>query len=30
LPYATWFKVAMFTAFPVACLIGVGYGRRVP
>jgi hypothetical protein len=29
LPYAMWFKVAMFSAFPIACLLGVRYGRRV-
>ena len=29
LPYTTWFKIAMFTAFPIACLLGIGYGRRV-
>ena len=29
LPYVMWFKVAMFIAFPIACLIGVRYGRRV-
>jgi hypothetical protein len=30
LPYATWFKTAMFIAFPIACLLGIRYGRRVP
>ena len=30
LPYAMWFKVAMFGAFPIACLVGIRYGRRVP
>jgi hypothetical protein len=29
LPYAMWFKVAMFSAFPIACLLGIRYGRRV-
>jgi hypothetical protein len=29
LPYAMWFKVAMFCAFPAACLLGIRYGRRV-
>jgi hypothetical protein len=30
LPYATWFKIAMFVAFPIACLLGIrdGAGRR--
>jgi hypothetical protein len=28
LPYATWFKVAMLTAFPIACLLGIRYGSR--
>jgi hypothetical protein len=28
LPYAMWFKAAMFGAFPIACLVGIGYGRR--
>jgi hypothetical protein len=28
LPYAMWFKVAMCCAFPVACLLGVKYGKR--
>jgi hypothetical protein len=28
LPYATWFKTAMFSAFPIACLLGIRYGRR--
>jgi hypothetical protein len=27
LPYTTWFKVAMFSAFPIACLLGIKYGR---
>jgi MFS family permease len=30
LPYTMWFKVAMLCAFPVACLLGVRYGRRIP
>ena len=30
LPYTTWFKTAMLIAFPVACLLGIRYGRRVP
>jgi len=30
LPYVMWFKVAMFCAFPIACLLGIRYGRRVP
>ncbi len=30
LPYTTWFKVAMASAFPIACLLGIRYGRRVP
>jgi hypothetical protein len=28
LPYATWFKVAMLIAFPIACLLGIKYGSR--
>jgi hypothetical protein len=28
LPYAMWFKVAMLSAFPIACLLGIRYGRR--
>jgi hypothetical protein len=28
LPYAAWFKVAMGIAFPIACLLGIRYGRR--
>jgi hypothetical protein len=28
LPYTTWFKIAMFSAFPAACLFGIRYGRR--
>ena len=28
LPYTMWFKVVMFTAFPIACLLGLGYGQR--
>ena len=30
LPYALWFKTTMFGAFPIACLLGIRYGRRVP
>jgi hypothetical protein len=30
LPYAMWFKAAMLCAFPIACVAGVRYGRRVP
>jgi hypothetical protein len=30
LPYAMWFKIAMPTAFAVACLLGIWYGRRAP
>ena len=30
LPYTMWFKVVMFGAFPIACLIGIRYGRRSP
>jgi hypothetical protein len=29
LPYTLWFKIAMFTAFPIACLLGIRYGKRV-
>ena len=28
LPYTMWFKVVMFVAFPVACLLGLRYGIR--
>lgn len=28
LPYATWFEVALLAAFPIACLVGIRYGRR--
>jgi hypothetical protein len=28
LPYTMWFKVVMFTAFPIACLLGIGSGKR--
>jgi hypothetical protein len=28
LPYTTWFKIAMFSAFPIACLLGIKYDRR--
>jgi hypothetical protein len=30
LPYWVWFKVAMYIAFPIACLIGVRFGTRNP
>jgi hypothetical protein len=30
LPYAMWFKVVMFGAFPIACLLGITYGKRAP
>ncbi len=30
LPYAMWFKAAMFCAFPIACLVGIRYGKRCP
>lgn len=30
LPYTMWFKAAMFCAFPVACLLGIRHGKRVP
>jgi hypothetical protein len=30
LPYTMWFKAVMFSVFPVACLLGVRYGKRVP
>lgn len=26
LPYVTWFKIAMFVAFPIACLLGIRFG----
>jgi hypothetical protein len=29
LPYVMWFKITMFSAFPIACLLGLRYGRRV-
>lgn len=28
LPYALWFKIAMFSFFPAACLLGIRGGRR--
>jgi hypothetical protein len=28
LPYTMWFKVVMFSVFPVACLLGIRYGKR--
>ena len=30
LPYVTWFKIAMPTAFFVACLLGIKYGPPRP
>jgi hypothetical protein len=30
LPYTMWFKVVMFVAFPIACLLGIMYGERSP
>ena len=30
LPYTLWFKVVMFSAFPIACLLGIRYGKRLP
>jgi hypothetical protein len=30
LPYTTWFKVVMFCVFPVTCLLGIRYGKRLP
>ena len=30
LPYTMWFKVVMFSVFPVACLLGIRYGKRFP
>ena len=30
LPYAMWFKIAMLSAFPIACLLGIRHGSRVP
>jgi hypothetical protein len=30
LPYVLWFKIAMPAVFFVACLLGIGYGRRAP
>jgi hypothetical protein len=30
LPYTMWFKVVMFSVFPVACLLGIRYGKRLP
>lgn len=29
LPYSMWFKVTMFSAFPIACFLGIRFGRRV-
>ncbi len=28
LPYPPWFKITMFTVFPIACYLGFRYGRR--
>ena len=28
LPYTMWFKIVMFSAFPIACLLGIRYGKR--
>ncbi len=28
LPYTMWFKVVMFSVFPIACLLGIRYGKR--
>ena len=28
LPYTLWFKIAMFSFFPVACLLGIRWGHR--
>lgn len=28
LPYPAWFEIAMAIAFPIACLLGIRYGRR--
>jgi hypothetical protein len=30
LPYTMWFKVVMFSVFPVACLLGIRCGKRFP
>jgi hypothetical protein len=30
LPYTTWFKVVMLSVFPIACLLGIRYGKRFP
>lgn len=30
LPYTMWFKVVMFSAFPIACLLGIRYTKRLP
>lgn len=30
LPYAMWFEIAMFGAFPIACLLGILSGARRP
>lgn len=30
LPYTMWFKVVMFCAFPIACLLGIRYGKQRP
>lgn len=30
LPYTVWFKTVMLCAFPIACLLGIRYGRRIP
>lgn len=30
LPYTMWFKIVMFSSFPIACLFGIRYGKRPP
>lgn len=30
LPYTIWFKIVMLGAFPIACLLGIKYGKRFP
>ena len=30
LPYTMWFKIVMFGVFPIASLLGITYGKRIP
>jgi hypothetical protein len=30
LPYTLWFKIVMFGVFPIASLLGITHGKRIP